>query len=106
MSATYGDGNDDPMRTITRQVEPLTISSANCLAVTGMSWAWVTRFARSHGVPVWRVGTRKQLVPGAPLAAAMARAAAAVEPPRELSYAEEIARVEANIAAKLRAGSR
>lgn len=66
---------------------PIAISSANCVAVTGMSWSWVIRFARAHGVPVWRVGTRKQLVPAAPLAEALERAAASAAP---LSYEDEV----------------
>lgn len=62
---------------IARHAQPITISSANCLALTGMSWSWVTRFARAHGVPIWRVGSRKQVIPGAPLLAAMEAANAA-----------------------------
>jgi hypothetical protein len=53
--------------------EPITISARNAEASTGMSWTWVRRFARAHGVPILHVGSRKQLVPAGELLAAMRR---------------------------------
>lgn len=79
--------------------QPITIGSANCVAVTGMSWKWVTRFAQAHGVPVWRVGSRKQLIPAAPLAEAMARAAAEAQP---LTFHDEVEAFVAGVAARMR----
>lgn len=55
-------------------VQPLLIGAGNAVAMTGMSWAWVRRFARAHGIPTYRVGPRKQLVDGAALLEAIRRA--------------------------------
>lgn len=79
--------------------QPIAVSSANCIAITGMSWTWVLRFARAHSVPLWRVGTRKQLVPAAALAAAMERVAASAQP---LSYEDEVEAMKAEIAREMR----
>jgi len=84
---------------IASRVHPISISSANCVAVTGMSWSWVTRFARAHGVPIWRIGTRKQLIPAASLLAAMERVAAEATPARELTVEEEVEKIKAEITA-------
>lgn len=69
-------------------VYAVTVSSKTCLDTIGMSWHWAIRFCRAHGVPIWRIAERKQLIPVAPLMAAMARVAAQPEPPRELTEAE------------------
>lgn len=81
---------------------PITISSANCVALTGLSWKWVTRFCREHGVPMLAVGVRKRVVPGAALAAAMQRVAATRPPQRPLSDAEEMLAAEAQLRERLR----
>jgi hypothetical protein len=78
---------------------PIAISSANCVAMTGMSWSWVTRFARANGVAIWRVGVRKQLIPGAALAEAMQRVAATAP---ELSLDDACAAYEAELIARMR----
>lgn len=79
-------------------VGPITISAENCVSMTGMSWDWITRFARVHDVPVWRVA-RKHLIPAPQLSAALQRAATAAAP---VTTADEAARLEAEISAKLR----
>jgi hypothetical protein len=89
------------VRSLATRVHPLSISSANCVAVTGMSWSWVTRFAREHGVPLWRVGARKQLIPAAQLVAAMERVASEATTTRELSFQEELAAIEAKVTAAM-----
>lgn len=86
--------NDNAVR-----AHPLAVSSANCVDMTGMSWTWIVRFARAQGVPVWRVGTRKQLVPAAALLAAMERAAADALP---ASFDDEVEAFKAEIARKMR----
>jgi hypothetical protein len=73
-------------------IQPLTIGASNCVLAVGMSWQWVLRFARAHGVPIFRVGDRKQLVSAAPLLAALA-AHVEAGAQRELSPAEERARM-------------
>lgn len=83
---------------ILAQAQPLAVSSANCVALTGMSWSWVTRFARAQGVPIWRVGARKQLIPAGPLAEALARVAAATELP---TFEDRVAAYNAKIVADL-----
>lgn len=89
------------MTTAQRLTAVVTISADNCDAVTGMSWDWVTRFARTHDVPIWRVA-RKYLIPAAPLTAAIERAAAQMSP---ASVAEEVARIKAEITAQIRGRS-
>jgi hypothetical protein len=66
-----------------------------------MSWSWVTRFAREHGVPLWRVGARKQLIPAAQLVAAMERVASEATTTRELTFQEELAAIEAKVTAAM-----
>jgi hypothetical protein len=93
--------HDDDLRSMVSRAQPLSISSANCVALTGMSWSWVTRFAREHGVPLWRVGARKQLIPAAQLVAAMERVAAEASPTRELTVEEELAAIKAKVTAAM-----
>jgi hypothetical protein len=62
----------------TRPACPGTISSRTCLDATGMGWAWCRRFAAANGVPCWRVGERKVVIPLAPLMAAVERVAARI----------------------------
>ncbi len=78
--------------------QPIMISATNCEAFTGMSWDWITRFARAHGVPVWRLA-RKHTIPAGALAAALARAAAAAPP---TDTADEVAQLREQIAASFR----
>ena len=73
----------------------ITITSANCTAVTGMSWKWLRRFARANGVPVWRL-SRRSAIPARQLFEAM-EAAAAEQEPATLDQ-----RVEAKLAALAR----
>ncbi len=79
--------------------QPIAVSCENCVAMTGMSWKWCVRFARANDVPLWRIGPRKHVIPAAPLAAALERAAVA-QPPT--STADEVAQLKAQIAAALR----
>ena len=83
------------------KVVPISISSANCVAATGMSWSWVMRFAHEHNVPIWRVGTRKQLVAAIPLLAALERAAVRADA-SVLTFEDELAALERSVAEKLR----
>jgi hypothetical protein len=78
--------------------QPIAISAANCVEMTGMSWTWVTRFARAHDVPIWRVA-RKHLVPAQRLLAALESAAAELAP---VCPSDEVERLKAEIAAHLR----
>lgn len=94
--------NDNDGASIARHAQPITISSANCLALTGMSWSWVVRFARAHGVPIWRVGSRKQVIPGPQLAAAMEAANAAAGQAEPLTADDECARLEREFQARRR----
>jgi hypothetical protein len=98
--------HDDDLRSVVSRAQPLSISSANCVALTGMSWSWVTRFAREHGVPLWRVGARKQLIPAAQLVAAMERVAAEAPTARPLTMAEEIAAAREAISAAVHGNAR
>jgi hypothetical protein len=84
-----------------RCITPISVSAANCVAVTGMSWSWVLRFARENGVEVWRVGARKQVVSGPQLAAAMARVKN-LAPARELTDEELLEESRREILAALR----
>jgi hypothetical protein len=81
---------------------PITISAKNCEQLVGMSWPWVRRFAAANGVPCWRVGNRKHLIPVAPLMAALARASATATPARELSDVERLAALRAKLGYELR----
>ena len=78
--------------------QPIMISSSNCELLLGVSWRWLTRFARAHSVPMWQLGSRR-FVPAAPLAAALERAAAHADP---ASVAGEVARLKAELAAEFR----
>ena len=82
---------------ITQRVNAIAISSANCVAVVGMSWSWCIRFARAHDVPIWRVGDRKQLINAHAFEAALARVAAARP---AVTEADVMARLEAKYTAK------
>jgi hypothetical protein len=79
-------------------LQPLTITSTNCRQMAGVSWEWLTTFARGHGVPIWRVGGRR-LIHVPPLAAALQAASAAATP---LTLADEAARWQAEITEKFR----
>lgn len=81
----------------------LTISSGNSVSATGLSFAFWKRFARAHDVPVLRVGTRKLLIPAAPLLAAIHRVAEQAQPERELSDDEEKELIRQRLGLKLAA---
>lgn len=55
----------------------LTITSRNCMAVTGMAWQRVLRFAREHDVPVLQLSARTTAINGAAFMAALERAGCA-----------------------------
>lgn len=81
-----------------QQAQPIAISASNCESMVGASWKWVTRFAREHGVPTWRVGGRR-FVAAAPLAAAMQQAASSA---LTRTQADRVALMKAEIARELR----
>ena len=88
---------NDNSGSITQRVNAIAISSANCVAITGMSWTWCLRFARAHDVTVWRVGERKQLISAHAFEAALQRVAAERPPVTE---ADELARLRAEFTRK------
>lgn len=61
---------------------PLTVTRDNALTVTGMSWREVLRYARTHGVPVFKISRNRSAVDGVRLISAMNRDVVARNPTR------------------------
>jgi hypothetical protein len=56
------------------RVEPLLVSSGNCVAVIGQSWRWARDHGASLGAPIHRVGG-KLFIDAAPFREAVRRVA-------------------------------
>lgn len=74
------------------------VTSSNCDEVMGVSWKWLRAFCRANGVPVWTVGGRL-LVPTHAVLVALERISAQAAP---ASLADEVLRIERELAAELR----
>jgi hypothetical protein len=77
----------------------ISITSANCLAVTGLPWRWVLGWAKGHGVQVKKPGKRRLLLMAHELQLALLAA-----PPVAGQAATQEAQLLAGISRRLKGG--
>lgn len=85
---------------MTKPEQVLTVGRENAQSVTGLSWEQCLRFARAHGVSVFKLSHKSLVIPAKPLFAAMERVWAEGAAPS--TFADELAAAKAEVARELR----